>query len=121
VKKQFKDALHRYKVEAFKTAHNNCNVDEQGFAKEILGGTEEALQNAYHFHFHKDPSPHRVETYNMIRNFVLEAILPPVMDKVMRRIVVLEKQHTQLVRLLDDVLELLSEDEAETSRRSARG
>jgi hypothetical protein len=109
MKKQFKDALHRYKVEAFKISHHGTEVEN--LAKEILDHTGQALQNAYHYHFHEDPSANRVETFNMIKRFTLEALMPPVLEKVMRRIVVLEKQHSQLVKLLDELLEIMSEDD----------
>ncbi|GAB4154301.1 MAG: hypothetical protein Fur0037_22930 [Planctomycetota bacterium] len=109
MKKKFKDALHKYKVEAFKISHRAEDVEE--LAQEILTTTEQALENAYRFHFHQDPSPHRIETMNLIKHFVLEALLPPVLEKVMRRVVILEKQHAQLVGLLDSILKMLSEDE----------
>lgn len=109
MKKKFKDALHRYKVEAFKMSHHGAEVES--VSREILQHTEQALQNAYHYHFRGDPEPTKVETYNMVRSFVLESLMPPVLEKVMRRIVVLEHQHTQLVKLLDELLELMSDDE----------
>jgi hypothetical protein len=118
VKKKLKDALHRYKVEAFKISHHPEEVAD--ISREILLHTEEALQNAYHYHFHKDPNPQRIEVFNMVKAFVLEALLPPVVEKVMRRITVLEKQHAQMIKLLDELMEVLSEDAA-PARRVARG
>ena len=47
----------------------------------------------------------------MIKNYTLESIMPPVLEKVMRRILVLEKQHESIVQLIDNLLEALSEDE----------
>ncbi len=47
----------------------------------------------------------------MIKNFTLEALLPPVLERITQRIVVLEKQHSELVRLVDQILEVLSDDE----------
>lgn len=114
MKKKLKDALHRYKVEAFKIAHRGGEVgggEVQGLGKEILEHTDEALENAYSYQFHRDPNPQRVETFQMVKRFVLEAILPPVVEKMMRRITVLEKQQSQMVRLLDELMEALSEDE----------
>lgn len=116
--KKFKDALHQYKVEAFKISHQGSEVED--LSKEILEHTEQALHNAYTYHFHQDPSPHRIETMNLIKHFTLEALLPPVLEKVMRRVVVLERQHTQLVKLLDNLLELLSEEEQKQAK-AARG
>ena len=108
MKKKFKDLLHHYKVEAFKVAHNTEHLEE--VTKEILNFTDEAFNNAYHFHFHEDPDPRQIESFNRIKHFTLEALLPPVVEKIMRRVVVLEKQHQQLVELFDQILEVLSED-----------
>jgi hypothetical protein len=109
VKKQLKDALHRYKVEAFKMTHMSAE-EQAGVGRESLEHTAQALQNAYRFHFDSQTSPHRVETFQMIKGVVLETLLPPVVEKVMRRITVLEHQNSHLVKLLDELMELLSED-----------
>ena len=108
MKKQFRELLHRYKVESFKISHGNGGVHES--ATEILRFTEQALNNEYHYHFHQDQDPRRIETFAMIKNYTLEALLPPVLEKLVRRITVLEKQHAELVRLLGDVLETLSDE-----------
>ena len=111
MKKQLKDALHNFKIEAFKMTHQS--VEEQAdVSKEIIDHTAEALDNAYHFHFDKntDASPHRVETFQLIKSVALETILPPVVEKLMRRITVLEHTNARIVRLLDELMEALSED-----------
>ncbi len=109
MKKKLKDALHRYKVESFKLSHHGLDVAD--ISREILDATQIALQNAYHLHFEKDASPQRIETFRMVKTFVTEALLPPVVEKVMRRITAVEKQQVQLVALLDELMQLLSEDE----------
>ena len=109
MRKKFHDLLHAYKVDSFKITHNQQHLEET--TKEILSFTDDALNNAYHYHFHKDTEPARIETFNLIKNYTLESILPPVLEKVMRRILVLEKQHDGIVKLFDDLLEALSEDE----------
>ena len=45
----------------------------------------------------------------MINNYTIEALLPPVVEKIMRRIVVLEHQHKALLKAIEDVCEELSE------------
>ncbi len=109
MKKKFQELLHQYKVEAFKISHNNEQVAEQ--TSEILRFTEEALNNAYHYQFRTTPDKERLETFTRIKNFTLEALLPPVLEKIMRRVVVLECQHQEMVKLVDTLLEALSEDE----------
>ena len=108
MKRRFKQLLHHYKVEAFKISHGNDQVAES--TKEILRFTDEALNNAYHYHFHKLDDAKRAETFNMIKSFTLEAILPPVLEKLVRRILVLEKQQTEMVKLMGEMLEVLSDE-----------
>ena len=110
MRKKFHDLLHAYKVDSFKITHSKEHLEQT--TKEILTFTDEALNNAYHYHFHKDTEPARIETFNLIKNYTLESILPPVLEKVMRHILILEKQHEGVVKLFDDLLEALSEDEA---------
>ncbi|MHC5071608.1 MAG: hypothetical protein ACYTGO_14095, partial [Planctomycetota bacterium] len=56
--------------------------------------------------------PEHIETFNLIKNYTLEALLPPVVEKIMRRVSNLEKQHGALVALVDQILEELSEDDS---------
>ena len=111
MKQKFAEALKSYKKDVFKVEHDPAQLSL--LIKDSLEFTEDALDNAYHYHFHKDeePDPTRVETFNMIKNYTLESIMPPVLEKVMRRILVLEKQHESIVQLIDNLLEALSEDE----------
>ena len=109
MKTKLKEALHRYKVEAFKMTH--MGAEEQAeVAREILEHTAQALQNAYHFHFDQDTSPHRVETFQLVKSVCLETLLPPIVEKIMKRVTVLEHQQTHLVKLLDELMEVLSEE-----------
>jgi len=104
--KKLHDILHRYKVETFKLTHDHEEIEK--ITKECLSFSEEVLDNAYHYHFHKLPDANRAEIINMINNYTVEALLPPVVEKLLRRIVVLEKQHQQLLSTLTEVLEALS-------------
>ena len=99
VKKKFKEILHQYKVEAFKIAHNNEQIAEH--TGEILQFTEQALKTSYHYQFHKEPDKDRLETLTMIKNFTLEALMPPIVERLMRRIIVLECQQAEMVKLVD--------------------
>lgn len=110
MKEKFRKLLHAYRVQAFKATHADDPVDEA--TEETLSSTGEALNNAYEYHFHKDPSPKQIETLNMIKNYTLEALLPPVVEKIMRRLDSLEKQHAALVDLVDRILEEISDGDA---------
>lgn len=121
MKKQFKDALHRYKVEAFKVSHHG--PEAEALDKEVQTHAKEILDNSYHFdfhQFHQDASPATIASFDRIRHFTTEALLPPVVEKLVRRVLVLERQHSQLVSLLDELLEIISEDEKNTPARAAR-
>ena len=109
MKKKLKDALHRFKIEVFKITHHNAE-EQAKVSREILDHTAQALQNAYHFHFDNDASPHRVETFQLIKAVALETLLPPVVEKLMRRITVLEHQNASMIKLLDELMEALSEE-----------
>ena len=109
MKKKLKDALHRFKVETFRLTHHGPE-QQHDVAREILDHTGQALQNAYHFHFGKDTPPHRIEMFQMIKAVALETLLPPVVEKLMRRITVLEHQNANMVKLLEELMESLSED-----------
>ncbi len=110
MKKKLRQILHRYKVEAFKMTHSRESLQE--VTRECLQISDEVLKNAYHYHFHKLPDADRAEIINMINNYTLEALLPPVVEKIMRRVVTLERQHELLLRAITEILEALSEDEA---------
>lgn len=112
MKKKFHDLLHAYKVEAYRITHNHNSdaAPEPEVAEEIKRFTEDALNHEFHYHFHKEPSPERLETITMIKNFTVEALLPPVIEKVMQRTIVLERQHRALVKLVDGLLGALSEE-----------
>ena len=106
MKKKLKDVLHRFKVEAFKISHQGA--DEH--SREIMEQTGQALQNAYHFHLGKETSPHRVEMLQLIKTVSLETLLPPVVEKLMRRITVLEHQQQMMVKAVEELMDALSED-----------
>lgn len=110
MKKKFRDLLHHYKVEAFKISHNK-QVDEE-LTAEVKLFIEKALNEEFHYQFHREPNAQRLETFQMIKNFTTEALMPPIIDRIMRRVVALEKQHALMVELVDNLLQTMSEDEA---------
>lgn len=104
----FKDLLHQYKVDVFHTAHDRQSVEEM--TSECMTITEEILEDKFHYHFHKLPNADRAEIINMINNYVREAILPPVVEKLVRRQVLAEKRIDALVHLTEQMFELLSQE-----------
>lgn len=110
MQRQFQQLLHQYKLEVFHAEHDKKSAEE--IANECLHLTEEVLKQKYHFHFHDMADKTRAEIVNMINNYVREAILPPVIEKVVRRQVLMEKRVDALQHLTVKVLETLSNDQA---------
>lgn len=117
MKKKFRDLLHHYKVEAFKISHNQ--EADADFVREIKRFTEHALNDAFRFHFHQDPSPERLETFTMIKHYTLESLMPPVIEKIMQRVMTVERQHGLMVQLVDGLLEALSDEADSAATRGA--
>jgi hypothetical protein len=97
-------------VHLFHREHDKQNVDD--LTRECLHITEDVLQRKYHYHFHKLPDADRAEIINMINNYTREAILPPVVEGLVRRQVVLEHRFKALLDLNRKILELLSQEPA---------
>ena len=113
VHKKFQELLHRYKVEVFNVDHNKRDV--QTLTQECLHITEDVLSQNYHYHFHKLPDANRAEIINMISNYTREAILPPVVERLVHRQLRLERRLEALVKMNEKLLELLSEPQAATA------
>ena len=114
MKDQFRQLLHDYKKEVFHAEHDPSSVDE--ITSECLHITEEVLQQKYSYHFHKLPDADRAEIINMISNYTREAILPPIVEAVVRRQVVQDKKIEALVHLVEHLFETLSGGTATAAR-----
>lgn len=104
--RKFEELLHKYKLEVFHAQHDKKSAEE--ITQECLHLTEEVMQQKYHYHFHKLPDANRAEIINMINNYTREAILPPVVEKLLERQVMMEKRIDGLEHLTEQLLELLS-------------
>ncbi len=105
--RKFKQLLHDYKRDVFQIAHHKKDVES--ITRECVHICEDVLQQHYHYHFHKLPDADRAEIINMISSYVREAILPPVVEKLVERHVLLERRVEALQKLLESSLEALSE------------
>jgi hypothetical protein len=108
VHRKFKQLLHDYKVNLYRGEHNNV----QKLTEECMAITDEVLNQNYHYHFHKLPDANRAEIINMINNYTKEAILPPVVEKLVERQIANERHVQALEELVEQILATLS---AETS------
>ena len=115
MQRKLKDLLHDYKRNVFQLAHHQKDVE--GITRECMHITEDVLQQHYHYHFNKLPDANRAEIINMISNYVREAILPPVVQRLAERHVVLERRVEALEKLLASALDTLSQPEAIESLR----
>ncbi|TDJ69174.1 MAG: hypothetical protein E2O39_12170 [Planctomycetota bacterium] len=104
--KKFKALLHQYKLDVFRAEHDKKSAEE--ITTECLHITEEILEDKFHYHFHKLPDADRAEIINMINNYTREALLPPIVEKLVKRQVMLERRLEALVRLNEQILENLS-------------
>ena len=107
MRRKFKQLLHDYKRDVFQLEHHQKDVTE--ITTECMNVCEDILEQKYHYHFHKLPDADRAEIINMINNYTREAILPPVVEKLVERQVLLEHRYGVLVQLIEHMLEVLSE------------
>jgi len=115
VQKKFQDLLHAYKLEVFRKEHDKQSLEE--ISKECMHTTEDILRAKFDYHFHKLPDANRAEIINMINNYVREAVLPPVVERILQRQVRLEKRLDSTVVLIEQMLEVLSKgDSVQKSR-----
>src|SRR5262245_3500313 len=108
VQKKFQELLHRYKVHVFHQEHDKQSIEQ--LTTDCLHITEDVLSKKYHYHFNKLPDANRAEIINMINNYTREAILPPVVEKLVMRQIKLERRFESLLKLTEQLLELLSKD-----------
>jgi hypothetical protein len=108
MRKSFENLLKNYKKRSFQLYHEHKEVKDE-LLQEAREYAEELLSQKYHYNFHKEPDKERAEIFNMIYNFTTEALLPPVVEKLAERIIILEKRHEMLLNMVTESLEVLSE------------
>lgn len=116
VQTKFQQLLHQYKLELFHAEHDKKSAEE--IASECMHLTDDVLKQKYHYHFRKLPDADRAEIINMINNYTREAILPPLVEKIVKRQVLTEKRLNAMQRLMEQILETLSNDVAEKKAKN---
>ena len=112
---KFRELLHQYKKEVFHVEHDKPSVDQ--ISSECMHVTEAVLKEKFSYHFHKLPDADRAEIINMINNYTREAILPPIVERLVHRQVVLERRQEALLHLLEHAFEALSKGLPDTVSR----
>lgn len=107
MKQKFEEALKSFRKDVYKVEHDHTQL--QNLTEDALHITEDALDNAYHFHFHKLPDASRAEVINMVNNYTLEALLPPIVEKITKRQLIVERKLDLLVHLLEEALERIGD------------
>ncbi|MDA0667524.1 MAG: hypothetical protein O3A95_07605 [Planctomycetota bacterium] len=109
MQKKFAEALKTFRKEVYKVEHDADQLKE--LTNDALNLTKDSLDNAYHYHFHKLPDASRAEVINMINNYTLEALLPPIVEKINKRQLMVERKLDLLVSLLEDALEKINTED----------
>ncbi|MFK5955792.1 MAG: hypothetical protein QM477_05015 [Planctomycetota bacterium] len=109
MQKKFAEALKTFRKEVYKVEHDADQLKE--LTNDALDLTEDSLDNAYHYHFHKLPDASRAEVINMINNYTLEALLPPIVEKINKRQLMVERKLDLLVSLLEEALEKINTED----------
>ena len=110
--RKFKDLLHKYKRDDFQLVHHQKDVGQ--IARECMDVSQEVLHKKFEYHFHKLPDANRAEIINMINNYTREAILPPIVEGLVERQVMLEHRLSEMQKLIEAMLETLSEEPSGT-------
>jgi len=107
MQRKFEEILHEFKRESYKIEHDKTSVED--IAKECTEIADDVLSQKYNYHFHRLPDANRAEIINMINNYTREAVLPPVVERIVNRQVTLERKVNGLVHMIEQMLEVLSE------------
>ena len=103
--------LHEYKKTCFLYEHDADGHSEHvEVAKDTERIVQEILAQNFHFEFHKPVDPASAETIGMIENYAREAVLPPVLTKLVEKVVVLEKRQAAGIQCLEELIKLLEEE-----------
>ena len=108
MQKKFRELLHQYKLDVFRMQHDKKDVEQ--IMTECMTISNEVLNQKYHYHFHKLADAERAEIINMINNYTREALLPPIVESLVRRQVTLEHRVEKLEKFLEQMLATLSAD-----------
>lgn len=110
---KIQEILHEYKKTCFLFEHEAEGHPEHAeVAKETERQVQEILNQNFHFELRKPIDSASAETLGMIENYAREAVLPPVLTRLVEKVIVLERRQAAGVRCLEQLIALL---EAEIS------
>ena len=112
-REQVHQVLHDYKKECFLLEHRS-GLHEQ-VEKETQRAVKDLLSVPHHFEFNQPPTPERAEMLNLIENYTREAILPPILHRLVERMLVLERRQAAAVRCFERLVGLFEESERQAA------
>jgi hypothetical protein len=107
--------LHDYKKECFFLEHRSGTHEQ--VEQETRKIVKELLAIPHHFQFHTQPTPERAEILNLIEDYVREAVLPPILNRLVERLLVIERRHQAGVRALERFSNLFEESAQSSAER----
>ncbi len=98
-----------YKKRVFELEHDTTQLAaRQAQVKKSVG---EILGEKSHFKFHQKIDPQNAATLDLIYDFCHEALLPPVVTRLVERVAVLEARQVASLELISKVMEHLAIDQ----------
>jgi Zn-dependent M32 family carboxypeptidase len=98
VTSKLRAAWQQFQVDAFHARHHQ---DSEAEALAALAEAHALMEQDSHLHFAHNPTPQQVEQFGEVRRIVYDALLPPVIASLLRRIERLEQQNQHLHQFLD--------------------
>jgi len=105
-KRRLKELLHEYKRDTYRMTHSPDSLD--AITKQCVAIASEVMKDKFHYHFRKLPDANRAEIINMIHNYTTEALLPPILEKIISRQLLMERKLDRTINLLERALEAVT-------------
>lgn len=105
---QVREALHEYKKECYLLEHTS--EKHKSVETETRRIVDEILAQNFHYHLRRPINSESAETLGLIESYIREAVLPPVVDSLVEKLVIMEKKHEAGIRCLEQIIKLTDQD-----------
>jgi flagellar motor switch protein FliG len=113
-REQVHQILHDFKKECYLLEHRSGLHDQ--VEQEVQRTVRELLSLSHRYEFHRQPTKERAEIFNMIENYTREAVLPPILNRLVERMVVLEGRQAAGVRCIERLIHVIERTDARVSQ-----